>query len=127
MDLVVNIAYLEGVAGARFALSEAANLLHSYYSTDGQTRTASSAQLQFQLLQLTEDVCVEKLINTTDFMAKDVDIVGPAIYLLKLFVRQFGFQCLKSVSKKYQWVIPEGLRAVEQKGGLPSQVLMPFM
>lgn len=68
----------------------------------------------YSLLQLAEEVCSDPEINTTDFTTSDVDIVGPAIYLIKLLVRQYGFPCLKHVFKEHKWTVPEGLLMTDQ-------------
>ena len=65
-------------------------------------------------MELAERVCTDRAINTTDFGASGEDVVGPAVYLLKLLVRQYGFPCLKEVSQQHQWILPEGLRSDDQ-------------
>lgn len=110
MNSVVDIGFLEGVAGARFALMEVAGILQSQLSGSNSSKT-------FSLVKLVKDVCTDQTINTTKFSSSRVDIVGPAIYLIKLLVRQFGFPSLKSISKHHQWIIPNGLRRAEQVCG----------
>lgn len=105
---VVGIRYLEGIAGMRFALMEAATLLHLMFH---ETFPRHQQQLAFQLIQTTQDICTDHNINTSDFT---VDAVGPALYLLKLLVRQYGFNFLKQVSAEYQWIVPAGLRTGNQ-------------
>lgn len=119
-DHVINSRYFEGVAGMRFALKEAATLLHS--SIDDQN---TQLRLAFQLLRVTEEVCTDPDINTTDFTVGDV--VGPAVYLLKLLVRQYGFDCLTQICKKYPWVVPEGLRTPNQVSFYISMVFVHYM
>lgn len=102
----IDIEFLEGVAGARFALMEIANLLYSEISGKKQSKL-------FKVVLLAKDVCTDQDINTTDF-GGDVDIVGPAIYLIKLLVRQFGLPCLKSISERHQWIVPRDLRRTNQ-------------
>ncbi len=114
---VVSIPFLEAIAGIRFAIMETANLLHSQIDED------NFDPLQLDLLELAEEVCTDPVINTTDFNISGVDCVdcvGPGIYLLKLLVRQYGFMCLKEVSVRHPWVIPEGLHTNEVS--LPSQI-----
>lgn len=108
MDHTVNIRFLEGVAGMRFALKESANLLH-YSQTDDQHTLICQA---FQLIQVTEDVCTDPHINTADFSIGDA--VGPAVYLLKLLARQYGFDVLNNICSKYPWVIPGSLCTSDQ-------------
>lgn len=92
-------------------MMEIANLLH----TDCIIGTVrKSLRLQFQILQLAEEVCTDPVINTTDFAATVENAVGPAIYLFKLLVRQYGFPCLKQISEQHHWVVPEGLRTGDQ-------------
>lgn len=93
----------------RFAMMEAAALLHWLLS---EQLTRQQNLLVFQLMQITEEVCTDPNINTTNFVVGDV--VGPAVYLLKLIVRQYGFNCLKQASVECQWVIPQGLRTADQ-------------
>ena len=104
---VVNIEFLEGVAGVRFALMETANILQSQLTGRNSSKT-------FKLVLLAKDICMDKTINTTEFSSSGVDVVGPAVYLVKLLVRQFGFPCLKSISEKHQWIVPRGLRKADQ-------------
>ena len=108
---IINIDYLEGVAGIRFAIMEVASLLHLDYDTD----TARNLQrLKFDIMHLAEKVCTDPVINTTDFVASTDDAVGPALYLLKLLVRQYGFPYLKQVFEQHRWVIPESLQTTDQ-------------
>lgn len=100
---IVNISYLEAVAGMRFSLMEVATLLHTM-----QNLTVSQTRLAVRLLQITEEVCTDPVINTIKFAVEDV--VGPAVYFLKLLVRQYGFDFLRKISEKYQWAVPEGIR-----------------
>lgn len=89
---------------------EVANLLHAQ-SDDNRATSFNMQHLEFSLIQLAEEVCTDCDINTTDFSDSGVDVVGPAVYLLKLLVRQFGFPCLKKSSKKHQWL---GLQTANQ-------------
>ncbi len=102
----INIDFLEGVAGARFALMEIANLLHSQLACRNSSKW-------FKSILLAKDICTDHAINATDFSG-GIDAVGPAMYLIKLLVRQFGFPCLKSISERHQWLVPKGLRRTDQ-------------
>ncbi len=93
---------------------EIASLFHSDYIANTGKKSSFQRQLQFQIMQLAEEVCTDPAINTTDFVDDAEGVVGPAIYLLKLLVRQYGFPCLKQVSEQHQWIVPEGLRATDQ-------------
>ena len=111
--VTVTIGYLEAVAGIRFSLMEIANLLHSQCS-GAQDHFSWHDQSEFELLQLAENVCTDPAINTKDFTVSGRDVVGPAVYLLKLLVRKYGFPCLKQVSGKLNWIIPKGLCTSDQ-------------
>lgn len=108
---VITIGYLEGVAGIRFAVMEVASLLHSHCLN---VATVKTSPWQYQLIQCAEELCADPAVNTTDFTVSSEDVVGPAVYLLKLLVRKYGFPCLKQVSDQHQWIIPEGLRTADQ-------------
>ena len=110
---IISISYLEGVARVRFAIMEIAGFLHSHFSHEDETELLNEHQLsdvEHNLMKLAEKVCIDHFINTTDFRTKNADMFGPAVYLLKLLVRLYGFPLLKRVSERYVWVIPEGLR-----------------
>ena len=108
----ITIRYLEAVAGIRFAMMEAAVLLHSWFGEQETLIHTQQQQQLFQLMQTTENICSDPVINTTNF--SEGDAVGPAIYLLKLLVRRFGFTCLQKISIEQRWIIPEGLRQADQ-------------
>lgn len=95
----ITISYLEGVAGMRFAMGEVASLLHS--EVKGQL---------IWLMQVTKDVLTDSIINTTNF-SEGRDVVGPAVYLIKFIVRQYGFYCLNKIYQSYQWILPDSLRS----------------
>ena len=102
-----SIKYLEGVAGMRFALREFGSLLYTFSS---EQEKMDQEQLQF--VQLVKDVCTDATINTTNF--SEGDIVGPAIYLIKVLVRQYGLYFLHQVVDDNQWIVPEALRSQDQ-------------
>ena len=103
----INIGYLEGIAGIRFAMMEIAKFLPCLFR---ETVSQEVQQLGFLLMQAAEDVCKDPAINSP----VGGDIVGPALYLLKLLVRQQSFPFLKCVSEEYPWIIPEALRTIDQ-------------
>lgn len=103
MDFTIDLDYLESVARIRFVLAEIVNLLHFHYMQAHKV-SLTMQQIQLKLMQLTEEMCNDSLVNH--------DVVGPAIYLVKLLVRQYGFSYLKEVSKKYQWIFSESFRAL---------------
>lgn len=97
-----SLGYLNGVAGIRFAISEIASIHNFLYTNKHAEKTQDIQLLVSRLMQQAQDVCV----STTN----PDDLLGPALYLLKLIVRQFGFPCLEFVSAEYEWVIPVTLR-----------------
>jgi hypothetical protein len=112
-DPVISIAYLEGVAGMRYAMMELATLLHSMFAVEqDRQQYLQLVRLGNQLVQISKEVCTDPAINTTNFA--EGDVIGPAVYLLKLLVRQYGFGCLKKVSAEHEWLVPEGLRTSDQ-------------
>lgn len=110
---VINIGYLEGVASMRFAMMEVATLLRMLFDMEQTVQqNLQLLRLGTPLLRIAEVVCGDGNINTTDFTLGDA--VGPIVYLLRLLVRQYGFDCLRQVSNEYHWVVPEGLHRAEQ-------------
>lgn len=89
---------------------EVAYLLHAQ-SDDNRKASRNMQRLEFCLIELAEEVCTDCDINTTDFTD---DVVGPIFYLLKLLVRQYGFPCMKKISKEHLWIIPAGLQTANQ-------------
>lgn len=98
----------------RFSIMEISDLLHSDLINDIAKKSRLQQRLQSEIMQLAEGVCTDPVINTTDFAASGEDVVGPAVYLLKLLVRQYGFPSLKQVSEQHPWTMPEGLRTTDQ-------------
>lgn len=103
----INIGYLEGMAGIRFAIMEIAKFLPSLFR---ETVSQELQQLGFPLMQAAEEVCKDPAINSP----VSGDVVGPALYLLKLVVRLHSIPFLKRVSGEYHWIIPEALRTTNQ-------------
>lgn len=73
---------------------------------------AGNFAMKPRLLQQLKSVCTDKTVNTTD----SGDVVGPAVYLLKVLVRQHGFHSLNGIFKQShsQWIIPSDLQEAEQ-------------
>ena len=94
-----SLGFLTGVAGIRFAISEIASIHHFLFSTES---TEHVQLLVARLMQQAHDICVST--------RNPNNLLGPAIFLLKMIVRQFGFPCLTCVSEEYEWVIPVCLR-----------------
>lgn len=109
-----SLAFLTGVAGIRFAISEIANIHNFFFSTKDIERPQDIKLLVARLMQQGQAICVSS--------TNPNDLLRPAIFLLKMIVRQFGFPCLKFVSKEYEWVIPVSLRTKENKVRWCSQV-----
>ena len=97
-----SLHHLESVAAIRFAIMEVARVLYFLFSIKGVDESHKIQQLVSRLMQHTEEICV----NATDTS----DISGPALYLLKMIVRQFGFPCLNYLSEDFEWIIPNNLR-----------------
>lgn len=112
LNSVITVDYLEGVAGVRFAMMETATLMYSMLCDQGTVFSYPQQQLAFQLMQIVKEVCTDPAINATDFT--EVDVIGPAVYLIKLIVRQYGFSCLQAVTKEYQWIVPTDLHGTDK-------------
>ena len=90
----VTLKYLQSVAGVRFGFSVVAKQLAQKHD-----------QADDDLLKITRVLCRDLRVNVVEH----TDISGPALYLIKLLVRQFGLQCLQVVSETHSWIIPEEL------------------
>ena len=101
-----SLAYLAGVAGIRFAISEIASIQNFLFVNKDSERPQDIQLLVSRLMQQAQDICV--------CSTNPNDLSGPAVFLLKIIVRQFGFPCLKSVSEEYEWVIPMSLRTKDE-------------
>ena len=88
------------MAGVRFGLSVAAELLKNGHTDN-------------RLLLITRDLCLDNRVNIIDPTGR-VDTTGPVLYLLRQLIRQFGQDCLKTVSEAHPWVVPEELRGGEE-------------
>ncbi len=95
----VRLKYLEAVAGIRFALSILAEQL-------------KSNTVRYSLLKVAKKLCIDTRVNIIDPTGK-LDTAGPVLYLIKLIVRQFGFPCLRAVSRVHSWLVPEGLKRAD--------------
>ncbi len=73
----------------------------------------SSSQLVFDLLHLGQKICLDPVINVTD-SSYGKDVMGPAIYLVKLLVRDFGSASLVKISSIHKWIIPDSLKYSNQ-------------
>ncbi len=106
----VSIAYLEAVATVKFGLQVIVHLLHSQcYGSE------SSSESVFDLLHLVQKICLDPVIHVTD-TSYEKDVMGPAIYLVKLLVREFGSASLVKISSIHKWIIPDSLKSSHQVG-----------
>lgn len=97
----LSLGYIEGIAKLRFALSVVAELFHEHVA------------IEPALLNAVRRVCTDYIVN--QFVGNgQTDITGPALYLLKLIVRQYGFPCLAEVSMENPWVVPHKLKPEDE-------------
>lgn len=109
----VSLEYLEGVAKVRFALSVVAELLNKQVAdveiTSGHNvhhhSTPAIHLASDSLVQTARKICSNPYINVIDTSGK-ADTIGPAVYLLKLIARQYGFHTFNKVSEAHSWVVP---------------------
>jgi hypothetical protein len=110
----ITIGFLEGVAGAKFAMMEVAKFIYAHFSTEsGEMRHYQAAHQSAKsplLMDNAKTICTDHEINLITNAGGNLDMTGPIVYLIKLLVRQFSFPCLKQASEKYPWLIPEGFR-----------------
>ena len=97
----ISLAYIEGVAKVRFALSVIAEL----FQKDVAMKPA--------FLDAVRGLCTDTTINHVNGTEQG-DKIGPVFYLLKLIVRQFGFSCLTEVSAVHSWIIPPELKGADE-------------
>ena len=97
----ISLGYIEGVAKVRFALSVVAEQFHKRIT------------MKPALLHAVRTVCTDPSINHIGDTGQ-TDTTGPALYLLKLIVRQFGFPCLKEVSVERPWIMPHELMTEDE-------------
>jgi len=116
----ITLGYIEGMAKVRFALSVVAEHFHEC-ATMKPEECATTKPEQFHkhvtmkpaLLHAVRTLCTDPSINHID-QTGQTDTTGPALYLLKLIVRQYGFSCLTKVAKKHPWVVPHELKQVDE-------------
>ena len=100
----LSLEYLESVSQVRFALSVVSELLYKQNEKGSQTvghLHTNGAQL---LIQVAKDCCTHDKMNEED--------LGPAVYLVKLLVRQYGMSFFVSLTADptMEWVVPSHLR-----------------
>ena len=112
LTLAINVAkgeeslsmpYLESIAQIRFALSVVAELLFK----QNQIRVARVCHTHTAhlLIQAAKDYCTDDNINDEDS--------GPAVYLVKLLVRQYGMSFITTLTAdptSMKWIVPPHLR-----------------
>ena len=117
-----DLNFLEGVANVRFALLLVADLLQQLSGRgDGATSVNKPhivhGDTANQLIEIAKEACTRIDLNTIDLTGKR-NTAGPVIYLMKLIVRQWGFDCLNNILKSHQWVVPVDLRQSEVSSGV---------
>ena len=105
-DSHTSLSYLEAVAKLRCSLSVVAELLYSQQTTECWQYTNDDFVL---LIEEAKTCCSSIQLN-------DHNQAGPAVYLVKLLMRQHGLSFLYSLCKNTDllWVVPEHLRQVDE-------------
>ena len=100
----LSLVYLESVSQVRFALSVVAELLHKQKEKGSEEVGHLYTDNAQQLIQVAKDCCTDDEMNKEDS--------GPAIYLVKLLVRQYGMSFLTGLTADptMEWVVPSHLR-----------------
>ena len=100
-----SLPYLEAVAMLRYSLSVVAELLYTQLTAGRQQQYTHDALL---LMEEAKQCCSIPQLNE--------DEAGPAVYLVKLLIRQYGQSFLSRVCDHTQllWVVPEHLRQTDE-------------
>ena len=100
----LSLEYLESVSQVRFAFAVVAELLHKQKEKGSEEVGHLYTDNAQQLIQVAKDCCTDDEINGEDS--------GPAIYLVKLLVRQYGMSFLTGLTADptMEWVVPSHLR-----------------
>lgn len=96
----LSIAYLEEIGHMRYGLSVVANVLHSEVTATEKSIPAPN------LLRVARKICSDSNIND---LSQSL-CTGPAVFLVKTLVRQYGNSCLESVFVNHSWVLPKALQ-----------------
>ena len=106
-DKFVSMPYLESVAQIRFALSVVAELLFKQNQSGVPSHGCHTHTAHF-LIQVAKDYCTNDNINDEDS--------GPAVYLVKLLVRQYGMSFLTTLTADpaMEWIVPQHLRGSDE-------------
>ena len=91
------IEYLEAIASIRFYFHEVTN---TFYLISEENRPVLK-DTEHELIDKVRMLCTNQTINNS--------IVGPGIYLIRLFVRKYGFSSLMKLAKIFKWIIPDEL------------------
>ena len=95
-----SIPYLEDIGHLRYGLSVVATILHSEVTAAQESITAPN------LLRVAREICADDNINVISQSL----CTGPAVFLVKTLVRQYGNSCLESVFVNHSWVVPDALQ-----------------
>ena len=100
-----SLLYLEAVSKLRYSLSVVAELLYTQLTAERQQQYTHDALL---LLEEAKRCCFIPQLNE--------DEAGPAVYLVKLLMRQYGPSFLSRVCDHTEllWVVPEHLRQTDE-------------
>ena len=106
-DSHTSLSYLEAVAKLRCSLSVVAELLHSQQTVVCWQYTNDDKFVI--LIEEAKNCCSTLQLN-------DQNEAGPAVYLVKLLMRQYGPSFLYSMCKNtdFLWVVPEHLRQTDE-------------
>ena len=118
-DTSVSMPYLESIAQIRFALSVVAELLFKQ-NQSGVTSHGCHTHTAHFLIQVAKDYCTDDSVNDEDS--------GPAVYLVKLLVRQYGMSFLTTLTADpvNEWIVPPHLRGSD-KASVTIIILVFFM
>ena len=105
-DGVVTPKYLEAVAHLRYGLSIAASLLSKCYQTDNY----------YELLQPVKKQILDRLFNEVERVCVSAYHPQSHEFFIKVIVRQFGMQFLKSLVDQphFSWLIPPRLKSTKE-------------
>ena len=106
-DESVSMPYLESIAQIRFALSVVAELLFKQ-NQSGVPSQGCHTYTADLLIHYAKDYCTDDNLNDEDF--------GPAVYLVKLLVRQYGMSFLTKLTADpaMEWIVPPHLRGSDK-------------
>ena len=108
---------LEAIGKLRFSFTVVADLLYTAVSTEGHDGLDGAAK---DLVQAAQKICTDTKVNQT--------ATGPAIFLLKQVVKQFGYTCLEKLAKSdaFSWVLPQHLNPPDTEVYQETNVFLFF-